>query len=393
MHRSLIIVRWLLIVVLFASCSQTNQTLKPGVITHPDGELYVGDQVSFEVLAPASMDLTRSQVQVSIHDHVLGSAIFGPYGVGARLEAVLWWIWDTRGLKPGLEKLTFTVLPDGPTWEETITLNQEDQVPQPEQDSHWASTTSTCCIIFYITGTDAARDINAIRQTADVQAADVESKLHTSFNYPVTVTFLPRTLGNGGFSEDSIYVSYLDQNYAGSTTSQVLHHEMTHMLDAQLGGGYRPTIFVEGLAVYVSGGHFKLEPLLQRAATLSGLGWYIPLELLANDFYPQQHEIGYLEAGALIAYLVQSYGWSAFNDFYRHIPDPAGSKPSRVIDQALETHFGLSFAQLNTDFIAFLKTQTVTDNESTDLRLTVKFYDTVRRYQKGLDSSAYFMTA
>jgi hypothetical protein len=150
---------------------------------------------------------------------------------------------------------------------------------------------------------------------------------------------------------------------------------------------------VEGLAVYISGGHFKQEPLLPRAAALFDLGWYIPLKDLADDFYPQQHEVGYLEAGALVQYMVEKYGWSAFNDFYRHMPDPGNRKPSGTLDTALRERFGISLSDLETDFTAFLKTQVVTDDIRADLRLTVRFYDTVRRYQQGLDPSAYYLTA
>ncbi len=78
----------------------------------------------------------------------------------------------------------------------------------------------------------------------------------------------------------------------------------------------------EGLAVYLTGGHFKPEPLGPRAAALLDLGWYISLSNVANDFYNQQHDIAYLEAGSLVKYLVETYGWSAFNQFYRTIPEP-----------------------------------------------------------------------
>ncbi len=41
----------------------------------------------------------------------------------------------------------------------------------------------------------------------------------------------------------------------------------------------------------------------------------------------------------------------------------------------------------------FCAAQSFTNDERTDLRLTVGFFDTVRRYQKALDPSAYFLTA
>ena len=386
--------RWsLVLLVLMTACNPVKQAEPFTVITHPDGPLYAGDQVSFEIVSADSTDVSNNQVQVSIEGRTLASAGFGPYGVGGRNEAIFWWAWDTHELQPGSYTLTFTLLPEGPEWENIITLHPADEIPSPGPSARWTSTTSNCCTIYYISGTNAARDIETLRQITDTQAAGVEDALDADFNGAVTISFLPRTLGQGGFTTESIYVSYLDQNYAGSTTAQVLHHEMTHLLDAQLGGGYRPVLFVEGLAVYISGGHFKPEPILPRAAALSGLGWYIPLEKLADDFYPQQHETGYLEAAALIAYMVQVYGWPAFNDFYRHIPDPGSLKPSQAINRALKERFGISFSELEQNFKTYLKSQPVTEDIRTDLRLTVQFYDTVRRYQQGLDPSAYYMTA
>jgi hypothetical protein len=64
-----------------------------------------------------------------------------------------------------------------------------------------------------------------------------------------------------------------------------------------------------------------------------------------------------------------------------------------VIDTGLRQHFGISFADLETAYLKALRAQPFTDNERTDLRLTVEFFDMVRRYQKDLDPSAYFLTA
>ncbi len=209
-------------------------------------------------------------------------------------------------------------------------------------------------------------------------------------------------MGHGGFASGEIAVSYLDRNYAGSDIGMVLHHELVHVLDGQLGGELRPSMLVEGLAVYLTGGHFKPEPLIPRAAALLepveqeaglGLGFYLPLEPLSDDFYRSQHEIGYLQAGALVEYMVETWGWEAFSDFYRDIhPHPSGES-SQAIDAALRQHFDLSFAQLEERFQEALRQQVVTPDLYDDVRLTVEFYDTARRYQQALDPSAYFLTA
>ena len=143
------------------------------------------------------------------------------------------------------------------------------------------------------------------------------------FTAPITITLMSRVLGHGGFASQDIDISYLDRNYAGSDFGLVLHHEMIHILDGRLGGDFRPSLLVEGLAVYETGGHFKKEPLMPRAAALlpgeTGLGWYIPLAELADNFYLSQHEIGYLEGATLIEYMVNTWGWDAFSSFYRDI--------------------------------------------------------------------------
>jgi hypothetical protein len=383
---------FLLALFLLAACLPNLQPVHPTVIAHPDGPLYVGDQVSFEIL-PDDMNTDGKSIQISEGDQPLGTAGFGPYGVGARTEAVFWWAWDTRELKPGRHTLSFATLPDGPAWTETYSLHPASQVPAPEPEAHWTSTTSACCTLYYITGTEAARDIETLKQTVDAQAADVEQVFDAKFSAPVSISFLPRTLGHGGFATNTIYVSYLEMNYAGGDPANVYHHEMVHLLDGQIGGGFRPTMLIEGLAVHLTGGHFKKEPILPRAAALLDPGWYVPLRTLTDDFYPQQHEVGYLEAAALVRYLIEQYGWSKFDHFYRSMQPPADGKQSTALDAALKENFNISLDGLEADFILFLHSQTVTPANREDLRLTVRFYDTVRRYQKGLDPSAYFMTA
>jgi hypothetical protein len=237
-------------------------------------------------------------------------------------------------------------------------------------------------------------------------------KLGVQPDEPVDITLLPRVLGHGGFARRDLSVSYLDRNYAGQSTLTVLGHEMIHALDNQLGGELRPIFFVEGVAVYLTGGHYKPEPLMPRAAALlsaepgcaqgidqaCGLGLYIPLDRLIDNFYWEQHEISYLQAGALVEFMVDRWGWAAFSDFYRQIsPIPeegrAKSTYSQAVDRAAQKHFGLSLQQLEALFADSLRSETLTHQNVEDVRLTVVFYDTLRRYQQLLDPSAYFMTA
>jgi hypothetical protein len=363
---------------------------------HPDGPLYIGDQASFEIISPEGFDLEGKSVLVNVigeSTHNLGSSGFEPFGIGERMQATFRWIWDTSDLKAGDYHIDFTIQPEGLTWTELVHLYPAAQVPSPEPLAHWRTAITDCCQIHYITGTEAARDLTQILEFVVEQAEDAVQRMGVDFSDPLPVTILPRVLGHGGFAADEIYVSYLYRNYAGNDLSQVLHHEMVHILDRRLGGELRPPLLVEGFAIYLSGGHFKKEPLMQRAAALFELGWYLPLTELADSFYTSQHEIGYLEGGALVQYLVNAYGWEEFNDFYRDIhPQPSGSQ-SEALDKALKSHFGLSLAQLEARFKTKLHRQQINPDMYDDLRLTVEFYETVRRYQQMLDPSAFFLSA
>ena len=372
---------------------------------HPDHALYVGDQVSLEVIAPPGVDVSEQRVTVSISEPAgeqLGPLEFGPFGIEQRMQATFSWAWDTAELEPGSYTLTYSLDPEDYQWQESVVLNPFSALPPPEPYAEWASAESECCTVHYITGTDADRDLDWLLERIDGIARQAAREIGVELQEPLNLTLLPRVLGHGGFAGDGISVSYLDRNYAGSSFEMVLHHEMVHILDARLGGELRPTLLVEGLAVYLSGGHFKPEAILARAAALleidegefaGDMGWYQPLESLADNFYPAQHEIGYLQAAALVKFMISTWGWEAFNDFYRDIhPHPSGSH-ARAIDQALQYHFKLSFSQLEQMFLEELSRQEVTAEDIHDIQLTIEFYESVRRYQQHLDPSAYFMTA
>ncbi len=369
--------------------SQTREDFQ--IRLHPDAPLYSGDLVSAEIIAPDEVNIHNLRAVLSLEGSELGQAAFGEYGIGGRKQATLYWVWDTTELEAGNYPLVYTIQPTGLSFTETVTLLPAELKPASEVDARWASTSSDCCIIHYITGTAAQRDIDSLALMIDEQAEDVSQKLGAEFQEPVSITLLPRVMGHGS---TDISVSYLDRNYAGGSPQIVLHHELAHVLDGSLGGDLRPTLLLEGLAVYLTGGHFKPEPLMPRAAALLDLGWYLPLDQLADSFYPSQHEIGYLEAGALVEFMVKTWGWQAFSDFYRDIhplrDDPSQSK---AIDAALREHFGLSFRQLEEQFLQALRAEKVNDDLRTDVRQTVRLYDAIRKYQQVLDPSAYFMTA
>ena len=397
---------------------------------HPDGPLYVGDLVSLEVIPPPGTDMEGRSVRVEFDAFQEIKSVeekFSHFGIGGRSQATLQWIWNTSGLTAGEHTLTFSILPEGPTWRETVFLSPHGQAPPPEPYARWVSTESDCCLVYYISGTSVERDLSGLLEVLDKHAEETIQQLGANLSETMTVTFLPRVLGHGGFASQGIAVSYLDRNYAGGNPATILHHELVHILDSRLGGELRPTIFIEGLAVYFSGGHFKPETLMPRAAALlppivgctpwtssvewvpstseavgCGLGQFIDFASLIDDFYLKQHEAGYLEAGALIEFMVETWGWEDFSKFYRDIhaqPElPEGFQAMngdqyRAINAALVAHFGITLEQLEKRFLFALSQEKFTPFDSEDVRLTVLFYDSIRRYQQLLDPSAYFLTA
>ncbi len=357
----------------------------------------MGDQVSFEVVSPAGLDENKASVRVQIdppNGPKLNWGNFGPWGIAGRSEASLIWAWDTHTFSPGIHTLSFYEVPHGYSWTQQVNLLPSSSMPADQAAAQWAETKTHCCTVFYITETAGARDISNLSTLVDTQAQDAIAKMGANFTEPITVTLLPRLLGNGGFTTTEISVSYLDRNYASNAWALVVHHEMIHAIDGHLGGDFRPSIFVEGLAVYMTGGHYKPEPLMPRAAALLDgyLNTYIPLKTLADGFYASQHEIGYLEGAALIEYMIQTYGEQAFFSFYRDMHSKQGESQSDSIDAAVRVHFSISFSQLEQAFITALKAEPDTSAWEDDVRLDVTYYDTMRRYQQLLDPSAYFRT-
>jgi hypothetical protein len=150
-------------------------------------------------------------------------------------------------------------------------------------------------------------------------------------------------------------------------------------------------LLAEGLAVYLSGGHYRDGDPLMRAAALLEQGMYLPFTKIVNNFYDAQHEIGYMEAAALVAYLVEIWGWEVFLDFYFNLPE--GPDDEQIISSALENQFGLDFAALESDFIDHLQSLKPDKQVSDDVRFTVETYDMLRRYQSLVIPSAHFQTA
>ena len=143
----------------------------------------------------------------------------------------------------------------------------------------------------------------------------------------------------------------------------------------------------------MAGGHYKAENLDHRSAALVALDQYVPLATLADNFYPVQHEIGYLEAGGLINYLIDTYGWSAYQAFYTNVTLENDNLPSAALDRGLQTYYGKSLSTMEAEWLAYLAQIEVSETTLTDLATTIRFYNTMRQYQNAYDPTAHFLTA
>lgn len=350
---------------------------------HPAGSLRVGDVVSLEVFMQSDEALGGRKLAVMNKTKELGQAEIQERG-GGQFYAVLQWFWDTRDIQPGEVQLELVVLPDGERWQVNLQLLQAEKAP-----TAWKLIETNCCRINYLSGSQAERDLTIITQDAERSAEILSQRMGAKLENKLELFIIPRVIGQGGFTTEEVYVSHPERSYLLGSFTQIVEHELVHVIDRQLGGDFRPSLLVEGLAVYLSGGHYQKEPLLAKAAALLDIGWYIPLAKLSNNFYPSQHEIGYLQAGALVEYMVNRWGWEAFNQFYRNIQQNTGGE-AQAVDQALRRDFRVSLEQLEDQFLHILETQPENPDLRESVYMTVRLYDTIREYQKKMDPSAYF---
>ncbi len=388
-----------LLVLVFLFTSQNGwiiaQTPQPPAPTnqfdirfHPGLPLYAGDLVSVEVYSPPGAKLQNQELSISLAgstSRLLGSAKFVPV-TGNEYLATLQWFWNTDGLSPGSYSLQFSIKPAGTEWQQTVVLGAAPAGAK----AHWVTATNSCCNLYVVSGTAAERDLPLLLPEIDAQASQVESELRHQLSKKMDINLLPIVLGQSGFTTDQIYVSYTDLNYTDTNFLLVLHHEMVHFVDADMGGDLRPLMLTEGLAVYMTGGHYRDEPLSRRAAALPELGRYIPLTNLADNFYSWQHEIGYLEAGSLLEYMVRTWGWDAYNKFYRDIHPVSGRGEAQAMDKALQVHFSLTLRQLDDRFLSYLLSIPVIPQLRDDVQLTADLFDTIRLFQQERQPSAYF---
>jgi hypothetical protein len=357
----------------------------PGDVRVFPGPLhYEGDILSLEVIVHNLDDLeNEASITLSIDgQQVPDTAPFRTFSQLRENVLVFSQVWDTSG-QAGLHQVTVD-LPQASnslTPEIGVFVEILDEAARPEQErqAEWASVELDCCTVHYLTGTAAARDIETLADLIETNVADVQATLGIpAGEEPLPIVLIDNLWGNGGYTEDEIVISYIDRAYHALDFDVAVRHEATHWI-MRSASHQRPTILTEGLAVTVAGGHYRPENMAVQAAALLALDNYIPLADLTSNFRRYQHERAYIEAGALTTFLIETYGWSGYLGFYR--ANVRETSNVAWLETALARHFGTDLASVEADFIAWLESQPVTESDLADVRLTVRLYEAMRRYQ------------
>jgi len=374
------------------------------VVLYPVPVIYAGDKVTFQLLPRVPENIIVSDVNaVILVDGVQVAA--GPLdrrNWNGQAEGVYEWAWDTAGLSGDyqieviLDPFDAIQVGDEDPSNNAVTITATVNIPTGQAARDLAATWQTleidCCFIHTVSGTAAERDLATLAPLLESAVRQAAGRLTVSPSQKLHVYFIDRTVGQGGFAGTDIVVSYVDRNYAGGDIHDLLVHEATHILDQQF-APRRISFLAEGLAVWVSGGHYKSEDLTKRSAALLALGQYTPLTALINDFYPVQHEIGYLEAGGFVTYLIDRNGWNTFKEFYSDVSANDGPTLADALDVNLKHYYGASLAQIEAEWLASLQSIPSDPAAMEDLRTTIRYYDVARRYQEKYDPTAHYLSA
>lgn len=372
---------------------------------YPPGVLYAGDQVTFQlaVSVPDSIPYNIVSVRVDINGETLTTQPLNGWNLGRETLLLLPQVWDTTGLE-GTHTITFTADPEdkiqfGDENPNNNSVSYEVTIRPPNEfftdssEATWITRKTDHARIHVVSGTAAERDLEKLAITTEESILKAIAALTEEPRRVYDVYFVERIIGQGGYAGGSMVISYSDRNYSGGRIEEVLTHETIHLLDQQISIKSRLTFLAEGLAVWGSGGHYKPEELSPRAAALVATGRYIPLHQIIDNFYPVQHEIGYLEAGAFVQYLVDTYGWEKFKQLYSRLPAADDGNNAERLSQSLQVEYGKSLEQIEQEWLTMLGEIPLDRNVVADLNGTIRFYNIMRKYQSMHDPTAYFLEA
>jgi hypothetical protein len=370
------------------------------VSIYPSPQLYAGDLATFQFVAnlPPHIDPGEVEVAIYVNEEKIVEDRLNWRNFANEPGGLYQWVWDTT-TAAGLNQIVILLDPSGKIPGDdlpgrVVSLELEVAPANPSLARSWVTVKTDCCFVHAIGATAAHRDIEYLAEQTEIAFTEAGASLQEPLLRQYEVYFIDRVIGQGGYAANSLVISYLDRNYAGLDLPTVLHHEAVHLIDRQFAPNRIPFL-AEGVAVWAAGGHYKPENLDRRAAALLTADLYIPLRELVDNFYPSQHEIGYLQAGSFISYLVETHGWTAVRDFYANHAYPFTESPthSDILDFTLQRHFDQTLDEAEANWLAYLNQQRRDPNALPDLETTIYYYETLRVYQSVYDPSAYFLTA
>ncbi len=363
-----------------------------------------GDRVTFQIqpYVPEQVTVRDVDVEIYINDQLINAGKLNSRNWAGQAEGIYDWAWNTQGQ---FGEQTVRIVLDGqdliaegdrnPDNNEavfTVDVRGVGHRPLEERDATWVTAETDCCKVTILTRTAAYRDLPELLEEVEYAVAQAAIQLKEEPNEKIEVFFIDKTIGQGGYAGSEMAVTYVDRAYAGGNLHELLVHEAVHIIDRQF-APQRIKFLAEGTAVWATGGHYKLEDLNQRAAALAASGQYMPLSDLVDEFYTAQHEIGYLQAGAFVTYLVDQFGYATFREFYADTNANDAAADAEALDQNLQTYYGSSLAELETEWLSYLGALVIDQTDIDDLNTTIRYYEVMREYQQAYDPTAHFLSA
>lgn len=379
------------------------------IFVYPVPQLYTGDMTTFHIRANVPDIVNPNEVFVDIYvdDQLIVNNInIGGYtNLNGDPIGLYQWVWQPS--EAGNYQVRVELDPDDRVLQGdedldnnrvqfTLDVLPRASLPAVQQNAQWDMIETSYARIHLVTGTAADRDRAYLHATVDAAMLEAANTLGVPpiADHKIEFYFIDRVIGQGGYAGSSIVISYLDRNYAGGGLYEVLVHESIHVLDTPLESDARVTFLVEGIAIWGTGGHYKPENIEARAAgLLLDTDFYIPLAQLINNFYPSQHEVGYLEAGAFLSYLSMTYGAEKVYALYGNTQHRIGRTTAESFSDDLVIYFGKTLEQLESDWQHYLQSVPRRAEDALDLVLTIEYYNLMREYQQIYDPTAYYLYA
>lgn len=336
---------------------------------YPGPAHYEGDLLNIEIVLGEFAGVTEGAVSLQI-DGGEPYTVTGNWN-GSHLIVPV----DTTGLT-GTHTLSIEAEEEGVQVDEELQIELLPAAGRAaqEEEATWNTREVDCCMLHYLTHTAAGRDIDQIASTVQEAAADLEAFANFEITRTIDIYLIDRLWFNGAFGGNGeLVASYTDRSYGPSVgeagLENLVRHELGHAADFPFFS------YSEGLSVYLARGHYKPEPLPERAAAMLELGYYSP------DSGPlPQHEVRYLHQAALINYIVETYGWDRLWEFA--VAD--SKQPSATFEERGEivaSTLGVSDDELERDFVAWARAHDPGEQVE-DLALTVELQDLRRQYQE-----------